>query len=306
MLLNNTQIDPSEQQILPVNLLYPFKDHPFKPYREDKMNDLVESVKQHGILMPILVRPRGEGGYEIISGHNRAEAASIAGMEEVPANVRDMDDDQAILAMVDSNLRQRETLLPSEKAWAYRMKLEAIKRQAGRPSFNSGQIDQNLLGTVSRDLLAQDSNDSSKQIQRYIRLTHLNEALLDLVDSEQVGFTPAVELSYLQEMEQITIACVVESEEVTVSLAQAKHMKELSRQDKLNEDVIEALLMEEKPSQTKVTLRGNILKKYFPENMTPKEMEDTIIKLLDGWQKKTLKAQQHTKETQNNIIELTR
>jgi ParB family chromosome partitioning protein len=306
MLLVNTQADLSEQQILPIGTLHPFKNHPFKMYSEDKMNELVESVKQHGILMPILVRPRSEGGYEIISGHNRAEAASIAGMDDIPANVREMDDDQAILAMVDSNLRQRETLLPSEKAWAYRMKIEALDRQLGRPPEKGGQVGHLFDGVKTRDIISKDAEDSSRQIQRYIRLTHLIEPLQNMVDLDEIGFTPAVELSYLKENEQITVVSVLESEEVPLSLAQAKKMKELSREDKLNDSIIEVMLMEEKPSQTKVTLRGNVLKKYFPENTTPKEMEETIIKLLENWQKKTLKEKANVKKTTDNIIQLSR
>jgi ParB family chromosome partitioning protein len=303
MLLVNTQADLSEQQILPIGTLHPFKNHPFKMYSEDKMNELVESVKQHGILMPILVRPRSEGGYEIISGHNRAEAASIAGMDDIPANVREMDDDQAILAMVDSNLRQRETLLHSEKAWAYRMKLEALNRQGERTDLTCAQVEHKLK---SVEIVARESDDSRPTIQRYIRLTHLIEPLQNMVDLDEIGFTPAVELSYLKENEQITVVSVLESEEVPLSLVQAKKMKELSREDKLNDSIIEVMLMEEKPSQTKVTLKGNVLKKYFPENTTPKEMEETIIKLLENWQKKTLKEKVNVKKTNENIIQLSR
>lgn len=304
MLLVNTQADLSEQQILPIDTLHPFKNHPFKMYSEDKMNELVESVKQHGILMPILVRPRSEGGYEIISGHNRAEAASIAGMDDIPANVREMDDDQAILAMVDSNLRQRETLLPSEKAWAYRMKLEAVERQLGRPN-NVGQVVPHF-GKRTTEIIGEEAGDHYKQVQRYIRLTHLIEPLQNMVDLDELGFTQAVELSYLKENEQITVVSVLESEEVPISLVQAKKMKELSREDKLDDNVIEVMLMEEKPSQTKVTLKGNVLKKYFPENTTPKEMEETIIKLLENWQKKTLREKADVKKTTDNIIQLSR
>jgi len=305
MLLVNTQADLSEQQILPIGTLHPFKNHPFKMYSEDKMNELVESVKQHGILMPILVRPRSEGGYEIISGHNRAEAASIAGMDDIPANVREMDDDQAILAMVDSNLRQRETLLPSERAWAYRMKTEALNRQGERTDLTLGQNVPKFQGRTT-ELIGELAGDHYKQVQRYIRLTHLIEPLQNMVDLDEIGFTPAVELSYLKENEQITVVSVLESEEVPLSLAQAKKMKELSREDKLNDSIIEVMLMEEKPSQTKVTLRGNVLKKYFPENTTPKEMENTIIKLLENWQKKTLKEKTNVKKTTDNIIQLSR
>lgn len=293
MLLGRTQVDTTEQQILPLDMLHPFQNHPFKRYDEGQMNSLVESIKKHGILMPVLVRPSDAGRYEIISGHNRVEAAAIAGMDDIPANVRVMDDDEATLAMVDSNLRQRETLLPSEKAWAYRMKLEALSRQGERTDLSSRQV---VGKSETADMIGNDAGMSGRQIQRYIRLTYLIEPLQNLVDSEEIRLSPAVELSYLKEDEQITIASILESEEPKLSLAQAKQMKELSRQDKLDSDAIEAMLLEEKPVQRKLVIKGNVLTKYFSEDITPREMEDTIVKLLESWKKRMAREQARAKK----------
>ncbi|WP_258106916.1 ParB/RepB/Spo0J family partition protein [Christensenella minuta] len=293
LLLGDSPSNASGHQILSLDELHPFQNHPFKMYSEDKMHELAESVQQHGILMPILVRPRNEGGYEIISGHNRAEAASRVGMDGIPANIRELDDDQAILVMVDSNLRQRETLLPSEKAWAYRMKLDALTRQGKRTDLTSRQV---VGKSDTADIIGDDVGVSGRQIQRYIRLTHLIEPLQVMIDLDEIKLSPAVELSYLKENEQITVVSILESEEIKLSLAHAKQLKELSRKDRLDDETIETILMEEKPAQKKLIIKGNILSKYFPDDITPREMENTVIKLLENWQKRIKREQARAKK----------
>ena len=219
---------------LPLDQLHPFKHHPFKLYNEEKMQEMVESIKQNGVLMPILVRPLAEGGFEIISGHNRVEAAKRAGMTEIPANIRELDDDTAIIVMIDSNLRQREKLLPSEKAFAYKMKLDAIKRKAGRPSQdNSGQVDPNLSDKQSRDIIADETGDSGKQISRFIRLAYLVPPLLEMVDENHLAFNPAVAISFLEVEQQFWLKELMERTQSTPSLAQAERMKMLSQRETL-------------------------------------------------------------------------
>ena len=278
---------------IPLSELYPFKNHPFKVLDDEEMDKTVESIKEYGVLTPAIVRPRDEGGFEIVSGHRRCHASEIAGKETLPCIVRDLDDDAATILMVDANL-QRETLLPSERAWAFRMKLEAMKRQAGRPGKdNSGRIDQNLKGKVSRDLLAEQVGESSKNVQRYIRLTYLLPEILDMVDNKQIGFNPAVELSYLDEDEQWRLLEAMDFSQSTPSLSQAQRIKKMSQEEGITQEAMNVIMSEEKKSDVdRVTIKNDVLKKYFPKSYTPKQMEDTIVKLLDQWQKKRMREQQ--------------
>lgn len=262
------------------------------------MNALAKSVQDIGIKMPILVRPRKppEDGYEIISGHRRTQAAIDADMNSVPAIVEELDDDTATILMADSNLTQRVNILPSEKAKALKMKLDAIKRQAGRPSKeNSAQVGQNFFGQVSRNLISEESGESSGQIQRLIRLNELVDPLLDSLDSEDIKFTPAVELSYLKPEEQSELAYIMETEEVAPTLAQAKTLKELSQQGDLDKEKMVEILTAEKPIDYKVVMKGNELKEYFPPDTTPKEMKETLFKLLREWKQEREQEQEHTR-----------
>lgn len=282
-------------QRIPINSIAPFKGHPFEVRDDDAMKDTVQSVKAYGVIMPVLVRPNEEGGYEMISGHRRMRACELAGMDTIPAIVREVDRDTAIIMMVDSNL-QRENILPSEKAKAYKMKLEAIKRQAGRPikeaEKNSAQLGQNFQGKVSRSIIAENSPDSSSQIQRYIRLNELSPPLQKLVDEEKMGLTPAVEISYLKPEEQALLVETIESEQATPSLSQAKRMRDLSKLGKLNDDRMLDIMMEQKKPPTRnVVLNADKLSKYFPKSYTNEQIEATIFKLLDVWQKHRQKSQ---------------
>lgn len=267
--------------------LHPFKKHPFQVRVDEEMMKTVESIVEYGVLTPAIVRPRKQGGYEIISGHRRAKAADMAGLFSLPCIVRNLDDDAATILMVDANL-QRENILPSERAWAFRMKLEAMKRQAGRPSLeNSGQIDQNLKGTVSRDKLGEDSGISSKNVQRYIRLTYLLPQLLDMVDEKKMGFIPAVELSFLSPEKQNDVLNAMDYAQCTPSLSQAQRIRQLAKSKDYSLDKVEEIMDEEKkPEIDHVTIKHDVIRKYFPKSYTPKQMEDTILKLLDQWQKK--------------------
>lgn len=267
--------------------LHPFKKHPFQVRVDEEMMKTVESIVEYGVLTPAIVRPRKQGGYEIISGHRRAKAADMAGLFSLPCIVRNLDDDAATILMVDANL-QRENILPSERAWAFRMKLEAMKRQAGRPSLeNSGQIDQNLKGTVSRDKLGEDSGISSKNVQRYIRLTYLIPQLLDMVDEKKMGFIPAVELSFLSPEKQNDVLNAMDYAQCTPSLSQAQRIRQLAKSKDYSLDKVEEIMNEEKkPEIDHVTIKHDKIRQYFPKSYTPKQMEDTIIKLLDQWQKK--------------------
>ena len=268
---------------IPLSELHPFPNHPFKVRDDDSMRGMMESVSQYGVLTPAIVRPREAGGYEIISGHRRKHASEAAGLEAIPAIVRDMDDDAATILMVDSNI-QRENLLPSEKAWAYKMKLDAIRRRAGRPGKgNSGQVGQNLKGKASVEIVAENAGESYKQVQRFIRLTELYPRLLQMVDDKKVPFNPAVELSYLTLAEQETLLGVMEELSAVPSLEQAKRLKKYSQEGKLGVDVMDAILTEERPVPVQVTLKNDRLKKYFPKNYTPKQMEDVIFSLLETW-----------------------
>ena len=279
-----------------IKSIQPFADHPFEVRNDDAMKETVQSVKDYGVIMPVIVRQTDEGGYEMISGHRRMRACELAGIDTIPAIVRDVDRDTAIIMMVDSNL-QRENILPSEKAKAYKMKLEAIKRQAGRPQKstekNSAQLGQNFQGKVSRNIIAENSPDSSSQIQRFIRLNDLSPPLQKLVDEQKMGLTPAVEISYLKPEEQALLVETIESEQVTPSLSQAKRMRDLSKLGKLNDDRMLDIMMEQKKPPTRnVVLNAEKLNKYFPKSYTNEQIEATIFKLLDVWQK-------HKQQNQN-------
>ena len=279
-------------EILKIADLEPFPDHPFQVREDDAMKETAESVKTYGILTPILVRPLENGHYQIVSGYRRTKACELAGVEEIPAIIREMDYDSAVIAMVDSNL-QREEILPSEKAAAYRMKLEALRRKAGRPSReNSAQVGQNFDGKTSRQMIVENSPDSSGQIQRYIRLTELKPELQQMVDDKKIGMTPAVEISFLKPEEQQMLIDTIESEQATPSLSQAKRMKEMSREGRLNDDTMLAVMSEQKkPEEDKIVIPCEAIAKYFPRSTTPHQMERMIYKLLSDWQKK--KQRQH-------------
>lgn len=278
-------------QSLPLDRLMPFPNHPFKVLDDEKMQETVESIKERGVLVPILVRPTNDGNFEIVSGHRRHHASLLAGKTEIPAIVREMDDDTAILLMVDSNL-QREELLPSEKAFAYKMKLDAMKRQAGRPSKNSAQIGRNFDGKESRELLADQTGESRNQISRYIRLTSLVPDLLNRVDNKTIAFNAAVEVSYLTEPEQKMLCDAIEREECTPNLKQARRLKQFSQDGKLDENVIDAIMTEEKPIEDKLVLKGDVLAKYFPKTYTPSQKQKVIVKLLEDWHKRQLRQQE--------------
>ena len=286
------QADAQERvQSLPLDRLMPFPNHPFKVLDDEKMQETVESIKERGVLVPILVRPTNDGNFEIVSGHRRHHASLLAGKTEIPAIVREMDDDTAILLMVDSNL-QREELLPSEKAFAYKMKLDAMKRQAGRPSKNSAQIGRNFDGKESRELLADQTGESRNQISRYIRLTSLVPDLLNRVDNKTIAFNAAVEVSYLTEPEQKMLCDAIEREECTPNLKQARRLKQFSQDGKLDENVIDAIMTEEKPIEDKLVLKGDVLAKYFPKTYTPSQKQKVIVKLLEDWHKRQLRQQE--------------
>ncbi len=269
---------------LDIAQLHPFADHPFHPYTDERLRDLTDSIREHGVLMPVLVRPMASGGYEIISGHNRVEAAKLAGLDKVPVTIREMDDDLATIAMVDSNLRQRDILLPSEKAWAYRMKMEAMRRQSGRPRNNCAQVGPNF-GKRTRDLIAEEMGESKNQISRYIRLTELIPPLLAMIDQGHLPFNPAVELSYLSPQNQTSLLAILERDEITPSLAQAQNLHKLSTLDKLDESAIEAILLTEPILKKKVTFKVDRIAPYFPHGTNPEEMEAVILRLLASWQR---------------------
>ena len=272
-------------QQIPIGELFPFKNHPFKVLDDESMQRTVESVEQYGVLSPLIARPRPEGGYEIISGHRRQHAAQLAGLETLPVIVRQMDDDAAVLLMVDSNL-QRENILPSERAFAYKMKLEAIERTVGRPK-NVGQVVPDYFGKCSTEVVAEGTGESYKQIQRFIRLTNLVPELLDMVDEKKISFNPAVELSYLDESQQRDFLEAMNDTQNAPSLSQAQRLKKLAQEGHFSYDVAFAVMGEEKKDELdKVVIKNDTLRKYFPRSYTPKQMEDTIIKLLEQWQRK--------------------
>ena len=271
-------------QQIPIGELFPFKNHPFKVLDDESMQRTVESVEQYGVLSPLIARPRPEGGYEIISGHRRQHAAQLAGLETLPVIVRKMDDDAAVLLMVDSNL-QRENILPSERAFAYKMKLEAIKNQGARSDLTSGQIVQKSKLSIER--VAEDAGEGYKTVQRFIRLTNLVPELLDMVDEKKIAFNPAVELSYLDESQQRDFLEAMNDTQNAPSLSQAQRLKKLAQEGHFSYDVAFAVMGEEKKDELdKVVIKNDTLRKYFPRSYTPKQMEDTIIKLLDQWQRK--------------------
>ena len=271
-------------QQIPIGELFPFKNHPFKVLDDESMQRTVESVEQYGVLSPLIARPRPEGGYEIISGHRRQHAAQLAGLDTLPVIVRNMDDDAAVLLMVDSNL-QRENILPSERAFAYKMKLEAIKNQGARSDLTSGQIVQKSKLSIER--VAEDAGEGYKTVQRFIRLTNLIPELLDMVDEKKIAFNPAVELSYLDESQQRDFLEAMNDTQNAPSLSQAQRLKKLAQEGHFSYDVAFAVMGEEKKGELdKVVIKNDTLRKYFPRSYTPKQMEDTIIKLLDQWQRK--------------------
>ena len=271
-------------QQIPIGELFPFKHHPFKVLDDESMQRTVESVEQYGVLSPLIARPRPEGGYEIISGHRRQHAAQLAGLDALPVIVRQMDDDAAVLLMVDSNL-QRENILPSERAFAYKMKLEAIKNQGARSDLTSGQIVQKSKLSIER--VAEDAGEGYKTVQRFIRLTNLIPELLDMVDEKKIAFNPAVELSYLDESQQRDFLEAMNDTQNAPSLSQAQRLKKLAQEGHFSYDVAFAVMGEEKKDELdKVVIKNDTLRKYFPRSYTPKQMEDTIIKLLEQWQRK--------------------
>ena len=273
-------------QQIPIGELFPFKNHPFKVLDDESMQRTVESVEQYGVLSPLIARPRPEGGYEIISGHRRQHAAQLAGLDTLPVIVRNMDDDAAVLLMVDSNL-QRETILPSERAFAYEMKLEAMKHQAGRPTQDNYSQVGNNFGTLSSEEMAEELGTSKNQIFRYIRLTNLVPELLDMVDEKKISFNPAVELSYLDTNQQRDFLEAMQDTQNAPSLSQAQRLKKLAQEGHFSYDVAFAVMGEEKKGELdKVVIKNDTLRKYFPRSYTPKQMEEKIIQLLDAWQKK--------------------
>ncbi len=274
-------------QEIPLSELHPFKGHPFKVLDDEAMQKTVESIAQFGVMTPAIARPRPEGGYELIAGHRRHHASELAGKETMPVIVRDMDDDAATILMVDSNL-QRETLLPSERAFAYKMKLEAIKHQGQRTDLTSSQVGMKLQ---AMDIVGQEAGDSRNQVHRYIRLTELIPELLDMVDEKKIAFNPAVEISYLKPNEQQDFLEAMDYAQSTPSLSQAQRLKKFSQEGKCSLDAMCAIMSEEKKGELdRVTIKNDVLRKYFPKSYTPKQMEDTIIKLLEQWQRKREKS----------------
>ena len=270
---------------MPLSDLHPFEGHPFKVLDDELMAQTVESIKQIGVVSPLIVRPDPEGGYEIISGHRRLHAAQLAGLETVPVIVKEMDDDAAIIFMVDSNL-QRENILPSERAFSYKMKLEAMKHQGERGDLTSGQVGQKSIGTVSRDIVAEQAGDSSRNVQRFIRLTNLIPEILDMVDEKKIAFNPAVELSYLKMSEQKEFLEAMDYAQASPSLSQAQRLKKLSQEGGCTLDAMCEVMNEIKKDELDhVTIKNEVLRKYFPKSYTPKQMQDTIIRLLEKWQR---------------------
>ena len=287
----STEESRQTEQIQQISIsdLHPFKNHPFKVLDDEAMQRTVESVARFGVLAPLVVRPREEGGYEIISGHRRQHAAELAGLKTLPVIVRNMDDDQAVIQMVDSNL-QRESILPSERAFAYKMKLEAIKNQGARSDLTSRQV----VGKLeAADLVGKSSDESGRQVQRFIRLTNLIPELLDLVDQKKISFNPAVELSYLADSEQRDFFEAMQDTQNAPSLSQAQRIKKLSQAGQCSYEAIFDIMGEEKKAEMdRVTIKNDVLRKYFPKSYTPRQMEETILKLLEQWQKKRQRSQE--------------
>lgn len=286
------RIEATQEKVIdiPLTHLHPFKNHPFKVTDDESMLETAESITKHGVLVPVIARPREEGGYELISGHRRKRASELAGKETLPCIVRNLDDDAATIIMVDSNI-QRENILPSERAFAYKLKLEAIKHQGQRNDLTSGQVGQKSKYSIEK--IADQTGESYKQVQRFIRLTELVPELLDMVDTKKIAFNPAVELSYLMPHEQVQLMEAMDMEQATPSLSQAQRLKKYSQDGKLTFDVMTAIMSEDKKGELdKVTLTGEKLKKYFPKSYTPQQMEETIIKLLEGWSRKRQRSQE--------------
>lgn len=286
-----TRTDANRERVveLPLEELHPFRNHPFRVVDDDKMMDTAQSIQEHGVLVPAIVRQREEGGYEIVSGHRRHHACQIAGLDTMPAIIRELDDDAATIIMVDSNL-QRETLLPSERAWAYRMKLEAIRHQGVKHEHSSSQVGMKLQAL---DIVGQQAGDSRNQVHRYIRLTELIQPLMDMVDERKIAFNPAVELSYLKQEEQLELLDAMEGEQATPSLSQAQRLKKFSQEGRLSIDVMRAIMSEEKKSDLdRITLTGDKVNRYFPESYTPQQKEQVILKLLAGWYRRLQQAQE--------------
>jgi len=289
-----TRIEATQEKVIDIPLtdLHPFKNHPFKVTDDESMLETAESITKHGVLVPVIARPCEDGGYELISGHRRKRASELAGKETLPCIVRNLDDDAATIIMVDSNI-QRENILPSERAFAYKLKLEAMKHQGQRNDLTSSQVGTKLAGKRADQILAKQAGDSRNQVQRFIRLTELVPELLDMVDAKKIAFNPAVELSYLMPHEQIQLMEAMDMEQATPSLSQAQRLKKYSQDGKLTFDVMTAIMSEEKKGEPdKVTLTGEKLKKYFPKSYTPQQMEETIIKLLEGWSRKRQQSQE--------------
>ncbi len=289
-----SRADSQREKVLdiPLSEISDFHNHPFKVKADEAMLEMADSVKQYGVLVPGLVRPKADGGYEMVAGHRRKKASELAGKETMPCIVRDLDNDAATIIMVDSNL-QRESILPSEKAFAYKMKLEAIKRQGSRSDLTSAQDAQKLTNKTSRQIIADQAGEGPHQISRYIRLTELIPSLLEMVDDKQIAFNPAVELSYLAENEQNDLYNTMQSEECTPSLVQAQRMKKLSQEGRLNIDVIFSILTEEKPNQKeKFNIQRERIDRFFPKSFTEKQKEELIVQLLESWYKKRQKEQE--------------
>lgn len=285
---NRADAQRERVQEIPLDQLKPFKNHPFKVRDDQRMLDTVDSIREYGVLVPAIARPDPEGGYELISGHRRKRGCEMAGLQTMPVIIRDLDDDAAVLVMVDSNI-QREELLPSERAFAYKMKLEALKHQGARSDLTSMQVAQKL----SVQKVGDDAGVSKDQVRRFIRLTELISELLDMVDERKLAFNPAVEVSYLKQDEQRMLLEAMDAEQTTPSLSQAQRLKKFSLEGRLTEEAMSAIMSEEKKSDMdKVTLRSDTLRRYFPKSYTPKQMEQTIIKLLDVWQKQRQKNQE--------------
>lgn len=278
------QRNTEEIKPVPISELKPFTEQPFKVKLDEDMDALVESIKQCGVLTPVIARPHKDGGYEILSGHRRVKACELAGITDIPVVVKNLDDDTATILLVDSNL-QREHILPSEKAFAYQMKLEAMKRQGARTDLTSAQIGQKLENKVSKDILAEQVGESRNQIQRYIRLTNLIDPILDMVDNNQIAMNAAVEISYLGSKEQAAVMQSIEKEETSPSIAQARKMRKFHQDGNLSNAVIDSIMMEQKPETVKITLGEEKLKKYFPKNYSKAKMEEIILKLLDKWRR---------------------
>lgn len=285
------RIEVTQEKVIDIPLtdLHPFKNHPFKVTDDESMLETAESINKHGVLVPVIARPREEGGYELISGHRRKRASELAGKETLPCIVRNLDDDAATIIMVDSNI-QRENILPSERAFAYKLKLEAMKHQGQHNDLTSGQVGTRLRAD---EKLADSVGDSARNVQRFIRLTELVPELLDMIDAKRIAFNPAVELSYLMPHEQVQLMEAMDMEQSTPSLSQAQRLKKYSQDGKLTFDVMTAIMSEDKKGELdKVTLTGEKLKKYFPKSYTPQQMEETILKLLEGWSRKRQQSQE--------------